>query len=377
MKQKHKSGTVNEGAKAFNYEKCERTNRINHPAKVNFFTSIWPTFSLLSLGKTLPIRGNLLSSQLLTISRLLFIIVALSSLSQAQSDPASFARIGLNAKGMSLGNSVSAVTSGNVYTYYNPALASFQNGGSVAASVALLSLDRQLNVLTYTQSLKPTAGLSLGIVNATVSNIDGRDIDGNHTENLSTSENLIFFSFSNRFTENLSIGLSLKVYYYDLYSGITSTSVGFDLGAAYKITNEVSVAMVATDLGERYKWDSSKLYGTDGSSFTTKFPNVFKIGLSYKLPFAKSVISAEYDVATSNSLNGLRAGLEVSPISVLTLRAGFISYTQQYVGTKITPSFGFGAAIPFLDFTPEINYAYVAEPFSPYGIQTISLIIGF
>ncbi len=305
------------------------------------------------------------------------LILILCSVSFAQSDPGSFARIGLNAEGMSLGNSISAVTSGNVYTYYNPALASFQDGGSVAASVALLSLDRQLNVLTYTQGAKPTAGLSFGIINATVSNIDGRDIDGVHTSNLSTSENLIFFSFSNRFTEDFSIGVSFKVYYYDLYSGVTSTSIGFDFGAAYKLTDALSVALVATDLGEEYRWDSSSLYGTDGSNFTSKFPNVFKIGASYKLPIASSTISAEYDIATSSSLSGFRAGLEISPIDILSIRAGFSSSNQQYVGTKITPSFGFGVKVPFLDFTPEINYAYVLEPFTPYGIQTFSLTIGF
>ncbi|MFZ1081062.1 MAG: hypothetical protein WAO19_03965 [Candidatus Kryptoniota bacterium] len=307
----------------------------------------------------------------------LFLILILCSASFAQSDPGSFARIGLNAEGMSLGNSITAVTSGNVYTYYNPALASFQDGGSIAASVAMLSLNRQLNVLTYTQGLKPTAGLSLGIINATVSDIDGRDIDGVHTSNLSTSENLIFFSFSNRFTEGLSFGMSIKVYYYDLYSGITSTSVGFDLGAAYKLTDALSVALVATDLGEEYHWDSSSLYGTDGSNFMSKFPNVFKIGASYKLPIINSTISAEYDIATSSSLSGVRAGLEISPIDILSLRAGFSSSNQQFVGTQITPSFGFGAKVPFLNFTPEINYAYVSEPFTPYGIQTLSLIIGF
>ena len=61
------------------------------------------------------------------------LVLVLFSISFAQSDPGSFARIGLNAEGMSLGNSISALTSGNVYTYYNPAVASFQNGGSVSA----------------------------------------------------------------------------------------------------------------------------------------------------------------------------------------------------------------------------------------------------
>lgn len=306
----------------------------------------------------------------------LFLIFLTCSISLAQSYPGSFTRLGLNAKGMALGNSIAAMTEGNVYTYYNPALASFQNDGSVSASVSLLALDRELNALTYTQSLKPTAGLSLGILNATVSNIDGRDADGVHTSDLSTSENLFFFSFSNKFSEGFSLGLNLKLYYYKLYGGITSTSIGFDLGAAYRVTGDLSMGVVVADLGENYHWDSSSLYGTDGSNFITAFPHVVKLAASYALPITPSVLSVEYDVAPA-PLNGLRVGLEVSPFEVLAIRAGVSSSNEQHVGTQLTWSFGFGAKVSFLDLAPEINYAYVVEPFVPNGIQSFSLIFGF
>ncbi|MCL5035224.1 MAG: hypothetical protein M1395_09010 [Bacteroidetes bacterium] len=298
------------------------------------------------------------------------------SVTFAQSYPGSFARIGLNAKGMSMGNAISAMTTGNVYPFYNPALASFQNGGSVSASVALMSLNRQLNVITYTQGLAPTAGLALGVINSTVSNIDGRDADGVHTSNLSTSEDLLFFSFSNQFLDAFSLGVSLKMYYYNLYSGMSATTIGFDVGGLYKPTDYLSIAVVATDLGESYHWDSSKLYGTDGSNFSTPFPHIFKVAASYSLPAIHSSVMAEYDIAPS-PLNGLRGGVEFSPLDVLVLRAGFAAANEQYVGTKVTPTFGFGAKIAFLDLTPQLDYAYVSEPFSPYGIQTISLIFEF
>jgi hypothetical protein len=76
-------------------------------------------------------------------------------------------------------------------------------------------------------------------------------------------------------------------------------------------------------------------------------------------------------------LSGFKAGLEFLPLDVISIRAGLSANNQGYVGTKVTPSFGFGAKVSFLDFAPEINYAYVVEPFTPYGIQTISLIVGF
>ncbi len=309
------------------------------------------------------------------MKKILFVLL-FYSVTFAQSYPGSFARIGLNAKGMSMGNAISAMTTGNVYPFYNPALASFQNGGSVSASVALMSLNRQLNVITYTQGLAPTAGLALGVINGTVSNIDGRDADGVHTSNFSTSEDLFFFSFSNQFVDAFSLGVSLKMYYYNLYSGMSATTIGFDIGGLYKPTDYLSIAVVATDLGESYHWDSSKLFGTDGSNFSTPFPHIFKVAASYSLPAIHSSVMAEYDIAPS-PLNGLRGGVEFSPLDVLVLRAGFAAANEQYVGTKVTPTFGFGAKIAFLDLTPQLDYAYVSEPFSPYGIQTISLIFEF
>ncbi len=303
-------------------------------------------------------------------------VLLFCSITFAQSYPGDFARVGLNAKGMSLGNSITAMTTGNVYPFYNPALASFQNGGSISASVALMSLNRQLNVITYTQGLAPTAGLALGVINGTVSNIDGRDGDGVHTSNLSTSQDLLFFSFSNQFITGLSLGVNLKMYYYNLYSGVTSTTIGFDFGGLYKPTDFLSIAFVASDIGESYHWDSSKLYGTSGSNFTTPFPHIYKVAASYSLPAIHSSVMAEYDIAPS-PLNGLRGGVEYAPLDVLVLRAGFAAANEQYVGTKVTPTFGFGAKIAFLDLTPQLDYAYVSEPFSPYGIQTISLIFDF
>ncbi len=303
----------------------------------------------------------------------LILVLFFSSLAWAQSYPGSFARIGLNAKGMSLGNAISANTTGNVYPFYNPALASFQHDGSISASVSLMSLNRQLNVITYTQGLAPTAGLALGIINGTVSNIDGRDADGVHTTNLSTSQDLLFFSFSNQFARQFSLGVSLKAYYYDLYSGLTATAIGFDVGGVFKPTDYLSLAFVATDLGESYHWDSSKLFGQNGSNFTETFPHIYKIAASYSMPALHSSIMAEYDIAPS-PLNGLRGGIEYAPLENVVLRAGFTSANEQYVGTKVTPTFGFGAKITFLGLTPELNYAYVSEPFSPYGIQTISII---
>ncbi|MGE5681305.1 MAG: hypothetical protein ACM34K_10550, partial [Bacillota bacterium] len=82
------------------------------------------------------------------------IIFAQAEVSSISSMPGSFSRMGFGARGMGMGNSVSAVTDGNLVSYYNPALSVFQEKNSVNASYSFLSLDRKLNFLSFTRKFE-------------------------------------------------------------------------------------------------------------------------------------------------------------------------------------------------------------------------------
>ena len=64
-------------------------------------------------------------------------------------------RMGFGARGMAMGNAMTAVISGDGQSYYNPAIVPFESEPTVAASYGVLSLDRKLNFLSFTESLKP------------------------------------------------------------------------------------------------------------------------------------------------------------------------------------------------------------------------------
>src|ERR1041385_9240477 len=134
-------------------------------------------------------------------------IVACAGLSRAQiaGSAGSFARMGSGARGMGMGNAMTAVNFGDLQTYYNPALAAFSDSRTAGATFGLLSLDRYLNFVSYVQPIHPTAGISFGIINAGVRNIDGRDADGEKTGDLSTFENQFFLAFANRVADRLSL----------------------------------------------------------------------------------------------------------------------------------------------------------------------------
>ena len=90
--------------------------------------------------------------------------------------------MGFGARGIGMGNAMSSVTTGNLVSYYNPALSPFQENNSFQTGYSFLSLDRSLNFLSFTRKFdfysakdtsadrKPsrTAGISAGIINSGV-----------------------------------------------------------------------------------------------------------------------------------------------------------------------------------------------------------------
>ena len=141
------------------------------------------------------------------------------SFAQLAGKAGTFTRMGFNARTIGMGNAFTAVIDNGI-SFYNPAVTPFLTQRNVSASFGILSLDRSLNTLSYSQPLAPAAGLSASIFNAGVRNIDGRDNAGNHTSMYSTSENQFAFTFGNRFSKKLALGVGLKIYYYSLFESL-------------------------------------------------------------------------------------------------------------------------------------------------------------
>ena len=316
------------------------------------------------------------------MKRYVYILFALSlsSTSSAQisselgREPGAALRMGFGARGMGMGNAISAVRWGEISSYYNPALAPFQTTRTATASLGILSMDRRLNFLSYGQDLKPTAGVLVGIMNAGVSEIDGRDVNGRQTETYSTSENAFFISFGTRISPKVSIGLTSKILYYSLFENVSSTTVGFDIGFIYSVSDQFALSGVFQDLNAKYTWDTSTLYGRDGNTTTERFPLRKRIGISYRPNYFESTISAEYEFIGSTAL--ARAGIEIYPISQLAIRMGVDQLDFQN-DLSAKPSFGFAIQPEFGFVSSYIHYAYIIEPYSPHDIHMISVSVSF
>ena len=332
---------------------------------------------------------------LFKISLLIIIVpfwgIAQPKFSKISSMPGAFSRMGFGARGIGIGNAMSSVIEGNIVSYYNPALIVYQENNSFQTSYSFLSLDRSLNFLNFTKRFefysakdslvenpKPraTAGISLGIINAGVGKIDGRDNQGIKTGDLSTSENQFFLGLANKFSEKFSIGISIKFYYYKLYEEISTNSVGFDAGVLYRINEQWNVSLMIADINSKYKWDTAPVYELQGSTNEDKFPVLKKVGVSYRNINLGLIASAEFESSNAET-NILRFGAEYNLIENLFVRGGVDQFNLSNSDFPPKPALGFSYFKEFGNVKFGVDYAFMIEQYSPYDRHIVGLSVNF
>ena len=332
-----------------------------------------------------------------------FFITTLTAVSFAQtgSYAGAFARMGFGAKGLAMGNAMVSNSFGDVSSYYNPALSCFQVQGFANLGYTFLSLDRKLNFVSFSKKFnlqsnkKGGAGISLSWINAGVNNIDGRDNDTRQLGDLSTFENQFALGTSFLIDENFSLGVAFKLYYAKLYDKVTTNSVAFDIGAVYKLYPNLSFGLALKDISARYKWETSKIYGSSGTTTENKFPVLLNLGSTYLLPKNFGTVSLELEsyinpkletkdetgvvINSDRKINYyLKAGGEIKVSNNLYLRAGIerIEFGSEDFWGNIKPGFGIGF---YRNFTKGIilgiDYSFQLEPYSHEPVQNLG--IGF
>jgi len=307
--------------------------------------------------------------------------VAGITFSQLGGHPGAFTRMGFSARGIGMGNAMTSVTSGDIMGLYNPALSPFQDDHLINLSYSFLSLDRKLNFITYTKNFKlPNqpqggAGITFAWVNAGVTDIDGRDLDGFSIGTLSTFENEFLFAPSIRVSDKVSLGAGFKLYYSKLYEGVTTTSFGFDLGALYRVNDRINVGLTVSDINVKYKWNTIDVYGQLGNTTDEKFPILYTLGVSYLLPNNFGLVSVDYETSNKKS-NIIRVGAEIYPVKDIKFRAGMdrldMSAADVIGGTK--GAFGLGYQRSFGNYIVGIDYSFVLEPYTHNPFQTITAV---
>lgn len=325
----------------------------------------------------------------------LLLVLMAAPMAQAQYAGA-FARIGFGARGVALSNALAADASGYASPFYNPALAPFVDRQHLAASVALMRFDRSLQYLQLAAPLRPRAGLALGVIRASVSNIDGRDSNGFHTRDYETEEYAVFLAFGLRMGERVTAGVGLQLFRADLFETVEAVnSIGVDIGLTARLTDNLRLGFVLDDLLARYSWDTSGAFGDQGKTTSDRFPTRLRFGASYTAlqgrlrllgEYESRVTSAELrtrdidligdtprEVVTSERLsiqdNRLRFGAEYFLAEMFAVRGGFDSFDSPNFGAK--PSAGFMVQQAVGNLLAHAEYTAVLEP---YGVGIMHLI---
>lgn len=329
------------------------------------------------------------------------VIFSGTAYSQAGSFAGAFARLGFGARGLAMGNAMVSNTFGDVPSYYNPALSSFQEEGLVNLGYTFLSLDRQLNFVGFSKKFrlpnqdKGGAGISLGWINSGVGDIDGRDNDTRQIGMFSTFDNQFFLGTSFILSEQVNLGLGFKLYYSKLFDDVTSSSIAFDFGGTFRPSPDLSFGFAVRDLKAKNTWNTSDIYGSLGNTTEDKFPTLINLGGTYRLPKGFGFISVEGEFQnnptrenlTSTIDSGevknnlfLRIGGEIALSQQFKLRAGLdrIDFGSDDFGGGLKPSAGFGFSKAFGEkIMLGLDYSFQLEPYTHNPIQNVSVAFKF
>ncbi len=209
-----------------------------------------------------------------------------------------FARMGLDARALALGQALVADVEGAA-AYYNPALAVFTNQPALALSTALMALDRELQSAQLATRMPPRAGIAVVLRHAGVRNIDGRDASGYHTQTYSTDEYTLLVAFGTQVSDRLTLGLGLQFFRADLFEGLRPVqSIGLDVGVLYRVSETLHLGLAVDDLLARYTWNSADLYGPQqGSTTSDRFPVRVRLGASWTAPAGRLRLLGEYEAS--------------------------------------------------------------------------------
>lgn len=240
-----------------------------------------------------------------------------------------FLRLGSTARSIALGGGLTGVVDDGFAAYHNPAGLALLEKRHVSVFHHFLPLDRYLVSASISSALPPSGGLGIGLIAAGVDGIDGRDGSGHRTGTFSTEDYALYFSFSNRIVESVSVGVNVKVLYQviPLDGKQTSRGVGVDVGIMVRRFEKFDLGLVVQDLSTAYVWNTSKLYEDKGRTYSDPFPLQVRVGVGYH-PGRIDIMGDYTFFSFGESLvaHRIRAGGEFRPLPQVAVRAGMNNF---------------------------------------------------
>ena len=248
--------------------------------------------------------------------------------------PGSSFRYGTNARAIALGSSLLSNYNNGFNAFSNPALLSKIKTKEYGVSYFPMSLDRSIQVISLSNALPPSAGMSLSFVKSGTDDIIVKDNANNNVGNTSQSESYGLMSFGTYFGK-LSLGINLKAVFNNLAKEFSSKGIGFDIGLLYSLNDKINIGLMMKDLNTKYIWDD-----INNNIYEEKFPSIYSLGFDYRSTVYS--LFSQYDIISveDKQFEEMKTGLEIDLNKTiftfpLFIRLGYKSSTSNN-------TFGFG-----------------------------------
>lgn len=274
-----------------------------------------------------------------------------------------FLMLGSGARALGMGTAFVAISEGAVSTYYNPA-------GLAKSSVKELNLMHSeqfaglinYNTVSFAMPLSEDLFFGAALIHSGIGNIKYTRLwdhtkpigDDNRPEIASredAADYTLFLSSAKKYSDILSVGASVKIIRRSIGSD-TAFGYGIDLGAQYKVTQNLGLGAALKDVtGTRVAWDgkaSDRIAATldAGAVYSGIMPWV---GGKYLLTCSMLFFG---DSPSPKGVKTLNIGSEYLINSFLAVRAG---------SNRGAASFGLGLMRLPLISSSSLDYAYLSD----------------
>ncbi len=267
----------------------------------------------------------------------------------------SFLKIGTGARNIALGDNGATLANDATAIFYNPA-----NLYAASSEVFVMHNTWIQDVAAEAIAVKFSfLGLPFGIgLNSTsVTGFEIRTIAGEPEGTFNAHYFAGTVGTAVEILPSLSVGAAMKYLYENLYSD-ESTGLGFDFGASYRISDNLSSSAVVRNIGTMSELRNQK----------TKLPTEMRFGAAYILPVIQNLfsssVSAEYQKYTATTDTHINFGVETVYNSIAALRLGYMTAYE---------SKGFTAGLGFRWNIIDVDYAFTPFKYSLGSSHTVSL----
>jgi len=271
-----------------------------------------------------------------------------------------------------MGEGFPTVYAGTRASIINPSTAALVREKHLHASHVFLSLDRRISCFGASIPIGGRASLAVSGIQAAVTDIDGRDTNGRHTEFLTDEINMLSFVFAFSPSPRVSAGIGVKPLFRKT-GGEDASGVAFDIGTYVLFPYDLYLSLSGRNLG--ITQPQGRSYGAYWSWNTDYWGDDLQIQKDDRIPPALST-----GIGCSTLPFGIKATLGLLVIEGESAElSGGIDFPVDHrmrirVGGSLdNPGIGCRFLLPLDYARVEMDYTYTEGEFTGDPMHLISI----